>query len=96
MLLHRLAYHTSQKSRTGIRKASTIVGLSGRVYIQREVLEERKDPRLNIFKAESQDQSFVFKRLSKSFYDLSLRVAADFPDLVGFGYMLISTRTKTS
>lgn len=32
--------------------ASTIVGKSGRVYMQREVLQERKDPRLNIFKAE--------------------------------------------
>ena len=32
--------------------ASTIVGKSGRVYIQLEVLQERKDPRLNIFKAE--------------------------------------------
>ncbi|KAI4941938.1 hypothetical protein J4E91_010488 [Alternaria rosae] len=60
--------------------ASTIVGKSGRVYIQREVLQERKDPRLNIFKAESHDQSFVFKRVSKPFYDLSLRLAADFPE----------------
>jgi hypothetical protein len=52
MLLNRLAYQISPISRIGIRMASTIVGKSGRVYIQREVLQERKDPRLNIFKAE--------------------------------------------
>ncbi|KAH7552754.1 kinasehypothetical proteinlike protein [Bipolaris maydis] len=45
---------------------STIVGKSGRVYVQRELLRECKDPRFNIFKAES-------------FHDLSLRLAADFP-----------------
>jgi len=32
--------------------ASTIVGKSGLVYIQHEVLQERKDPSLNIFRAE--------------------------------------------
>lgn len=53
MLLNRLAYEVSPISRTGIiRTVSTIVGKSGRVYIQREVLQERKDPRLSIFKAE--------------------------------------------
>ncbi|KAH6625546.1 kinase-like domain-containing protein [Boeremia exigua] len=74
------AYQKSPVLRIGIRMASTIVGQSGRVYIQREVLQERKDPRLNIFKAESQDQSFVFKRVSKPFFDLSLRLAAEFPN----------------
>ncbi|KAF1355930.1 kinase-like protein [Lizonia empirigonia] len=83
MLLNRLAYHISPTSRIGIRMASTIVGKSGRVYIQREVLQECEDPRLNVFKADhfgSHDQSFVFKRVSKPCYDLSLRLAADFPE----------------
>ncbi|KAI1509053.1 SPS1, serine threonine protein kinase [Pyrenophora tritici-repentis] len=79
MLFNRHAHHILLISRIRIRTASTIVGKSGRVYIQREVLQERKDPRLNIFKAESHDQSFVFKRVPKLFYDLSLRLAADFP-----------------
>jgi hypothetical protein len=38
MLPNRLAYHMSPIPRIGIRMASTIVGESGRVHIQREVL----------------------------------------------------------
>lgn len=60
--------------------ASTIVGKSGRVYTQRGVLQERKDASMSIFKAESHDKSFVLKRVSKPFYDLSLRLAADLPE----------------
>ncbi|KAH7383750.1 kinase-like domain-containing protein [Pyrenochaeta sp. MPI-SDFR-AT-0127] len=62
----------------GIRMASTIVGKSGRVYVRSEVLQHRKDPKLSIFKAESQDQSFVVKRVSRPFLNLSLRLAAEF------------------
>lgn len=58
--------------------ASTIVGKSGRVYVRSEVLQHRKDPKLSIFKAESQDQSFVVKRVSRPFLNLSLRLAAEF------------------
>lgn len=52
MLVNRLAYHISPISHACIRLASTIAGKSGRVYVQREVLQEHKDPRWNIFKAE--------------------------------------------
>ncbi|KAH4235072.1 hypothetical protein HBI06_059500 [Parastagonospora nodorum] len=69
MLLSRFAHHTPYIARTGIRSASTIVGKSGR----------REDPRLSIHKAESQGQSLVFKRVSKAFFNLSLRLAAEFP-----------------
>jgi serine/threonine protein kinase len=96
MILSCLSYRSFPVVRTSIRMASTIVSKSGHVYNQREVLQEREDPRLSIFRAEyviqyhtwdfaqqswfrSQDQSFVFKRVSKPFYDLSLRLAADFP-----------------
>ncbi|KAF1840645.1 kinase-like protein [Cucurbitaria berberidis CBS 394.84] len=59
--------------------ASTIVGRSGRVYVQGEVLQHhREDQKLSIFKAESGDESFVLKRVSKPFYDQSLRLAAEF------------------
>jgi hypothetical protein len=96
MPLNRIAYHASPISRTGIRMTSTIVGKSGRVYIQREVLRERKDPRLSILKAGYVVQishlglrltkvvldlmtSLSSKCVSKLFYDLSLRLAANFP-----------------
>ncbi|KAF1956011.1 kinase-like protein [Byssothecium circinans] len=59
--------------------ASTIVGKSGRVYIQGEVLQRhREDHKLSVFKAESGGQAFVFKRVTRPFYDLSLRLAAEF------------------
>ncbi|KAI8941750.1 hypothetical protein NX059_002954 [Plenodomus lindquistii] len=80
MLINRPFYHYFPNLRVGIRVISTIAGKHGRVYIQHEVVQERKDPRMNIFKAESHGQSSVFKRVSKPFYDLSLRLAADFPE----------------
>lgn len=52
MLLNRLAYRIPLIPRICIRMTSTIVGKSGRVYAQREVLADRKDPRLSVFKAE--------------------------------------------
>ncbi|KAF7671333.1 hypothetical protein GT037_010658, partial [Alternaria burnsii] len=64
----------------GIGLASTILGKSGREYVQREVLAEHKDPPSSIFKAESHGQSFVFNRVSKTFYDDSLRLAAGFSE----------------
>ncbi|KAJ8131475.1 hypothetical protein O1611_g2149 [Lasiodiplodia mahajangana] len=58
---------------------STIVGKSGRVYVQGEVLQRhREDHNLSIFKAESENASFVVKRVSRPFYNLSLRLAAEF------------------
>ena len=52
MLLNRLAHRMFPTPRIGIRLASTILGKPGREYVQREVLAERKDPPLSIFKAE--------------------------------------------
>jgi hypothetical protein len=52
MLLSRLVRRISPMPRTGIKMASTVVGKSGREYVQREVLAERKDPPSSIFKAE--------------------------------------------
>ncbi|KAI1425971.1 kinase-like domain-containing protein [Xylaria sp. FL1777] len=70
--LGRLVHHTS------VRMASTIVGQSGRVYVEGEVLWPcREDHKLSVFKAESENESFVFKRVPKSFYDMSLRLAVE-------------------
>lgn len=60
---------------------STLVGESGRVYIQGEVLQRhREDHQRSVFKAEyvSGNESFVFKRVPRPFYDLSLRLATEF------------------
>jgi serine/threonine protein kinase len=53
-LTHRILVPCIQyASRTSIRTASTITGQSGRVYLQREVLQHhREDPKLSISKAE--------------------------------------------
>lgn len=70
MLLSRLVRSISTIPRTGIKMASTVVGKSGREYIQREVLVERKDPRLNIFKAEYVTQtSCLYPRSTKTNLD---------------------------
>ncbi|TAQ83182.1 hypothetical protein B7494_g8496 [Chlorociboria aeruginascens] len=59
--------------------ASTIVGKSGRVYVQGEVLQRhREDPKLSVFKAESGNESFALKRVSTPFYHRSLRLATEF------------------
>ncbi|KAI5860034.1 kinase-like domain-containing protein [Durotheca rogersii] len=71
-LFGRLAYRTS------IRMASTIVGKSGRVYVQGEVLQRNRGEKFSIFKAESGNESFVLKRVQRPFYDMSLRLAAEF------------------
>jgi hypothetical protein len=55
MPLNRLPWHpplTRLVFRTSIRTASTIVGKSGRVYVQGKVLQRREDQKLSIFKAE--------------------------------------------
>ncbi|KAL2129274.1 hypothetical protein VTI74DRAFT_7985 [Chaetomium olivicolor] len=60
--------------------ASTIVGKSGRVYVQGQVLQRHRNHHgLNVLKAESGKESFVFKRVPRPSYDLSLRLAAEFP-----------------
>ncbi|RWA10222.1 hypothetical protein EKO27_g4879 [Xylaria grammica] len=65
--------------RTGLRMVSTIVGQSGRVYFQGEVLQRhRDDHNLSIFKAESENKSFVVKHVPRPFYNLSLRLGAEF------------------
>jgi serine/threonine protein kinase len=101
MSLNRLACYTPLSRlayRTSIRMAFTIVGNSGRVYVQGEVLQRhREDHKLSVFKAEyvsnsmpfswsshlthrprSGNESFVFKRVPRPFYDLSIRLAAKF------------------
>ncbi|OAA68354.1 Protein kinase-like domain protein [Niveomyces insectorum RCEF 264] len=91
MSLHRLTYHVplgrvacrSPFRRPayppGIRTtASAIVGKSGRVYVQGDVLQRRDDPRLSIFKAESGKASVVLKRVTKPFYEFSMRFANEF------------------
>lgn len=56
MSLNRIACHKPLSRiayRTSIRMASTIVGKSGRVYVQSEVLQlHREDRKLSVFKAE--------------------------------------------
>ena len=52
MLVNLLAHRLFLTPRIGIRLASTILGKSGREYVQREVLAERKDVPSSIFKAE--------------------------------------------
>ncbi|PSN59785.1 kinase-like protein [Corynespora cassiicola Philippines] len=58
--------------------ASTLVGQSGRVYVQGEVIQRHyKDPKLSIFKAASGDEHFALKRTTKPYFDLSQRIAVD-------------------
>ncbi|KAK3327533.1 hypothetical protein B0T19DRAFT_441503 [Cercophora scortea] len=54
------------------------MGDSGRVYAHGEVLQRRQDPKLNIFKARSGNEYFVFKRVPKPCCELSQRFAAEF------------------
>ncbi|KAI0506683.1 kinase-like domain-containing protein [Xylaria bambusicola] len=65
--------------------ASTIVGDSGRVYVKSDVLQRnRENDNLSIFKAEyvlnsvSENQSFAVKRVSRPFYNMSVRLATEF------------------
>ncbi|KAK0111174.1 hypothetical protein ONS95_001550 [Cadophora gregata] len=75
---------TSRKSigrfvyRTGIRKASSLVGKSGRVYKHDQVLQKRWGQKPSVLKAFSGDESFVLKRVRKHFYELSQTLAAEF------------------
>ncbi|ORY16959.1 kinase-like domain-containing protein [Clohesyomyces aquaticus] len=79
MLLNRLAHPTIFKRvslRSAIRMVSTLVGQSGRVYVQGELIQRhREDEKLNIYKAE---YSFVYKRVPRPFFNLSQRLAAEF------------------
>ncbi|KAK0368699.1 hypothetical protein CLIM01_13943 [Colletotrichum limetticola] len=62
-----------------IRMMSTVIGGSGRSYVMRQVLSYGGHDQIPIiFKAESQHESFIVKRVPRTFYDLSLRLAAEF------------------
>jgi hypothetical protein len=63
MPLNRLAFNRLAYS-TSIRMASTIVGKSGRVYVQGEALQRHgKDHKLSVFKAEYVSNSMPFSQL---------------------------------
>ena len=68
MFLNRLTCYTTSSRlayRTSIRMASTIVGKSGRVYVQGEVLQRhRQDHELSVFKAEYVSNSMPFSQFS--------------------------------
>ncbi|KAK3905329.1 kinase-like protein, partial [Staphylotrichum tortipilum] len=71
--LHHLARHVPLRQLncwTSIRTASTVVGKSGRIYIEGDLLRRRRDDR-NTFKAESGNESFVLKHVPTPFYRLS-------------------------
>lgn len=95
MSLNRLAYHTPRSRhvyRTSIRMASTIVGQSGRVYVQGEVLQRnRKDHKLSIFKTQYVHFSFVLKHVSSQDFDFSSRLASEF---AGSECTLTANKTK--
>ncbi|CCF38662.1 protein kinase [Colletotrichum higginsianum] len=62
-----------------IRSISTLVGQSGRVYTTGVVLQRhREDHNLSVFKAEADHNQFVVKRVPKPFYNMSVRLAAEF------------------
>ncbi|KAF2724743.1 kinase-like protein [Polychaeton citri CBS 116435] len=59
---------------------SAIAGDSGRTYTGGKVLRRHpQDSRFDIFTIESADKSFISKRVPKPFFDLSQRIANDFP-----------------
>ena len=67
MSLNRLACNTTfgRLAYPSIRMASTIVGKSGRVYVQGEVLQRhREDHKLSVFKAEYGSNAPPFSQLS--------------------------------
>ncbi|OHF03895.1 hypothetical protein CORC01_00757 [Colletotrichum orchidophilum] len=68
-------------NRRGIRMMhmSTVVGDSGRSYVTGEVLQRRREDNTpTILKADSEHESFIVKRVRRPFYNLSLRLAAEF------------------
>ncbi|CAK3772217.1 Serine threonine- kinase ppk4 [Lecanosticta acicola] len=59
--------------------SSAIIGDSGRIYTGYTVLRRHpQDSSFDIFKTQSGDKSFIFKRVPKPFFDLSQRIANDF------------------
>ncbi|KAL6707652.1 hypothetical protein ACN47E_004002 [Coniothyrium glycines] len=58
--------------------ASSVTGKSGRVYVPQKVLQQQRDAKLSVMKAESQNESFVLKPVAKPFYELSQTLAAEF------------------
>ncbi|CZS96161.1 uncharacterized protein RAG0_05596 [Rhynchosporium agropyri] len=70
----------SPKRISSLRMNSTIIGDSGRTYTDGTVLRRHpQDSKLDIFKARYADKSFIYKRVPKAFFDLSRRLANDFP-----------------
>lgn len=62
-----------------IRMLSAFHGASGRRYLSKDLIREHPvDPRLNIYKAESEGESFVYKKVSSSIFGLSERLSAEF------------------
>ncbi|KAI7714674.1 hypothetical protein KC353_g6679 [Hortaea werneckii] len=58
---------------------STFTGESGRKYTRGKVLQNhRTNPSLSVFLADSEDDYFVVKRVTRQFYDLSKRLASEF------------------
>ncbi|XMA19889.1 hypothetical protein WAI453_012680 [Rhynchosporium graminicola] len=59
--------------------SSTIVGQSGRKYVQGSVLQRHpKNPELSVYQANCGSESFVFKRVSESFFTLSQTLKSEF------------------
>ncbi|RMY82750.1 hypothetical protein D0864_07984 [Hortaea werneckii] len=62
-----------------IRMTSTITGESGRKYTRGKVLQNhRANTSLSVFMADSEDDHFVVKRVTRPFYDLSKHLALEF------------------
>ncbi|KAM5489202.1 hypothetical protein MaudMau93_003699 [Microsporum audouinii] len=60
--------------------SSTLVGRSGREYIQGKILKQHpKRPDLNVYLARSENQDFVLKRVSDSMFEQSLELKLEFP-----------------
>ncbi|KAI7608836.1 hypothetical protein KC343_g12536, partial [Hortaea werneckii] len=58
---------------------STITGESGRKYTRGKVLQNhRANTSLSVFMADSEDDHFVVKRVTRPFYDLSKHLALEF------------------
>ncbi|KAH6723144.1 kinase-like domain-containing protein [Leptodontidium sp. MPI-SDFR-AT-0119] len=58
--------------------ASSVIGKSGRVYVQDKVLQRQWEEKSNILRAESENEFFVLKPVRRPFYELSRTLAAEF------------------
>ncbi|KAL5329987.1 hypothetical protein ACEPPN_003509 [Leptodophora sp. 'Broadleaf-Isolate-01'] len=57
--------------------ASSVIGKSGRVYVQDKVLQRQWEEKSNILRAESENEFFVLKPVRRPFYELSRTLAAE-------------------